>query len=289
MAPRFGDDAAPGYRAEATLSIGLEIRRQLSRRRTKLMLGLMVVLPVVLYLAFQFGPADEGENADEALRGLVDLATSSAANFAVFTLLMSASFLLVLVVALFCGDTVASEASWGSLRYLLAIPVPRGRLLTVKLTVGLLYSAVALVLLTGTALVVGVLAFGWEPLRAPVGGESPPGEGLVRVIAAAGYIAVALLPVASVAFFLSVSTDAPLGAVGGAILFQIVSAILEAITALGSLRSLLPTYYTDAWFGLLSDPIRIEDMLRGGISALVYSTIFLMLAWWRFPRKDVVS
>ena len=53
---------------------------------------------------------------------------------------MSSSFLLVVVVALYCGDTVASEASWGSLRYLLSVPVPRGRLLGTKLLVSLLYS-----------------------------------------------------------------------------------------------------------------------------------------------------
>ena len=44
-------------------------------------------------------------------------------------LFVSAGFLLVVPVALFCGDTVASEASWSSLRYLLAAPVPRARLL----------------------------------------------------------------------------------------------------------------------------------------------------------------
>ena len=50
---------------------------------------------------------------------------------------VSAGFLLVVAVALFCGDTVASEASWASLRYLLAAPVPRARLLRQKLAVAL--------------------------------------------------------------------------------------------------------------------------------------------------------
>ena len=50
---------------------------------------------------------------------------------------MSAGFLLVVAVALFCGDTVASEAGWSSLRYLLAAPVPRTRLLRQKLAVAM--------------------------------------------------------------------------------------------------------------------------------------------------------
>ena len=66
---------------------------------------------------------------------LVDLATTGASNFALFTEFAAVGFLLVVIVALFCGDTVASEASWSSLRYLLAQPVPRSRLLRQKLIV----------------------------------------------------------------------------------------------------------------------------------------------------------
>ena len=66
---------------------------------------------------------------------LVSLATVGATNFALFTEFAAVGFLLVVVVSLFCGDTVASEASWASLRYLLAQPVPRSRLLRQKFIV----------------------------------------------------------------------------------------------------------------------------------------------------------
>ena len=94
---------------------------------------------------------------------------------------------------------------------------------------------------------------------------------------------------AGLAFLLSVSTDAPLGAVGGAVLLQILSSILDQITALGSIRDYLPTHYAEAWLGLLSTPIQTDDMVQGTIASLVYATIFFALAWWRFIRKDVVS
>ena len=77
----------------------------------------------------------------------MDLAKGSAANFAVFALFASASFLLVVVVALFFGDTVAAEASWSSLRYLLAAPVPRARLLRQKAIVAGMLSVAAILLL----------------------------------------------------------------------------------------------------------------------------------------------
>ena len=116
--PHRGDlGSAPGYRATATLPVRVELERQVRRRRTQLTLGFLVLLPVLLWLAFTLG-GDDGEGGS-----LIDLATASAANFVVFALLSSAGFLLVVVVALFFGDTVASEASWSSLRYLSLIHI----------------------------------------------------------------------------------------------------------------------------------------------------------------------
>ncbi|OLB81097.1 MAG: ABC transporter permease [Actinobacteria bacterium 13_2_20CM_2_71_6] len=283
------DGSATGYQPTRTLTFFTELRRQASRRRTKLTLGFMVVLPLIILIAFEFGGDNGNRRGRDQFAALADIATSGGLNFALFTLLVSASFLLIVVVALFCGDTIASEASWGSLRYLLAIPVPRARLLGSKLLVSLASCAVALVLLTGTALAAGTLRYGWHPLRTTVAGDIPSGTALVRLLAIVGYLAVSLLVVASLAFLLSVSTDAPLGAVGGAVLLQILSSILDQITALGNLRLLLPTHYANAWLGLLSSPVQTDEMVKGIISALVYATVFFALAWYRFLRKDVVS
>lgn len=292
--PNAGDSggtpsgAAAGYRPFATLPFGAEFRRQASRRRTQLALGFLVLLPLIILIAFQFG-SDDDDNGRGEFGSLVEFATSGGLNFTLFTLFVSASFLLVVVVALFCGDTVASEASWGSLRYLLAVPVPRARLLAVKLLVALTYSGMALLLLAGTALLLGTVRYGWEPLRSTVAAELEPGEGLLRLLAVLGYLAVVLLVVAGLAVLLSVSTDAALGAVGGAVLLWILSSILDQITALGVLRTFLPTHYSTAWLGLLSTPIQTDDVVRGAISAISYATLFWGLAFWRFTRKDIVS
>jgi ABC-2 type transport system permease protein len=277
-------------RTPRTFSVGTELRRQASRPRTRIALAFMIALPLIILAAFEFGgDGDDDRNGGGAFSSLVDVATSGGPNFALFTLFVSAGFLLVVVVALFFGDTIASEASWGSLRYLLAIPVPRARLLGVKLIVSMIYSAVALVLLVGTALVAGTLRYGWHPLRSTIADEVPAGTALVRIAACLGYIALTLLVVGALAFLLSVSTDAPLGAVGGAVLLHILSSILDQITALGTLRLFLPTHYNDAWVGLLSTPVQIDSMVRGAISALSWGVLFFGLAWWRFLRKDIVS
>ncbi|GIH10286.1 ABC transporter permease [Rhizocola hellebori] len=282
--------AVEGYRATKTLTFGAEFMRQWRRRRTQLALGFMVVLPIIILIAFEIGgDDDDGPNGRGAFSSVIDVALAGGLNFALFALFVSSSFLLVVIFALFHGDTVASEASWGSLRYLLAIPVPRGRLLGIKLVVALTYSLLSVAVLVGTALALGTLRYGWHPLQSGISADVPAGEGLLRVLGIAGYLSITLLVVAGIAFLLSVLTDAPLGAVGGAVLLFILSSILDQITALGELRNFLPTHFAQSYLGLLTSPIQFDGMVKGTISAICYAAIFWGLAFWRFTRKDVTS
>ncbi len=282
---------AVGYRPGATLSYGTEMRRQFARRRTQITLGFMVALPLIILIAFEFGGNSRQDSGNERgqFAALATIATSGGLNFALFTLLVSASFLLIVVVALFCGDTVASEASLGVAALPAGDPGAAGALLGTKLLAALTYCAVALALLVATALAAGTLRYGWHPLSSNVSDDIAATPALWRLLGIVAYIAVSLLVVAGLAFLLSVSTDAPLGAVGGAVLLQILSSILDQITALGSIRDYLPTHYGQAWLGLLSTPIQTTDMVKGTIVSLGYATIFFGLAWLRFSRKDVVS
>ncbi|MBV9162702.1 MAG: ABC transporter permease [Pseudonocardiales bacterium] len=277
--------AAPGYRVAATLPLRVELVRQLRRRRTVLTVGFLALLPFLLWLAFKVGRDDRNRGGTT----LVDLATSSGLNFVVFTLFSTASFLLVVVVALFFGDTVASEASWSSLRYLLAAPVPRGRLLRRKAVVAALLSAFALVLLPAVAMAVGVVAYGAGELVSPTGQSLNFLPAIGRLALAPAYLMLHLAWVAGLALLLSVSTDAPLGAVGGAVMLSILSQILETINALGDLRDYLPTRFNSAWADLLASPIDWTHLASGAFSGLLYATIFSLAAWYRFATKDITS
>jgi ABC-2 type transport system permease protein len=279
--------AAAGYRPGATLGIWVELIRQLKRRRTKATFVFLAVLPLILILAFSVG-SEDFEEGDGRIN-LVDVATAGSLNFVLFVLFATTGFFLVVVYALFFGDTIASEASWGSLRYLLASPVPRGRLLRQKFLVALILSLAALVTLTVVSLVAGAIVYGWDPVRTPVGITLGQGEAVVRLLAIVGYLAFTLLTVGSLAFMLSVITDAPLAAVGGAVFAMIIAAILDAIEALGEIRNYLPTENQFAWVGTLSEPMQTDEMLTGAIQTLAYSAVFLAVAFWHFGHKDIVS
>ena len=277
---------APGYDPRRTLPLRVELRRQLGRRRTQTTLGLLVVLPLLLVLAYKLGASPGSRDTQVTL---ADFATVGAANFTLFTIFAASGFLLVIVVALFSGDTVASEASWSSLRYLLLSPVGRSRLLRQKLTVALGLSGFALVLLPAVALLAGWAAFGWHPVQSPTGTSIGTASALLRLALIIGYLAVNLLFVAALAFYAGVRTDAPLGAVGGAVLIVIVSSILDNVTALGGLRIWLPTHYSGAWLDALDPTVQWDAMLRGVLSSMIYSSVLFALAWRHFLGKDVVS
>lgn len=277
--------AAPGYRAAATLPLRVELVRQLRRRRTVLTLGFLALLPLLLLIAFTVGR----DNRSRGGATLVDLATASGLNFVVFTVFSTASFLLAVVVALFFGDTVASEASWSTLRYLLAAPVPRSRLLRQKAVVAALLSLSALVLLPAVALAVGVLAYGSGDLVSPTGQSLDFATAAGRLALVPAYLAVHLAWVAGLALLLSVSTDAPLGAVGGAVMASILSQILETIEALGNLRDYLPTRFNSTWADLLASPIDWGHLASGAFSGLAYATVFGLAARHHFTTKDITS
>ena len=279
------DGSVVGYRARRTLRLRVELARQLRRRRVQIVLGFLVLMPLILWAAFEFGTDDQGNRSG----GFVDLATSSAPNFVVFVLFASGTFLLPMIVALFFGDTIASEASWSSLKYLLAMPVPRHRLLRQKAITSGLLSLFALVLLPAVALIVGVIFYGTGEAVSPTGDAIPFDQALLALVFAVVYLAVHLVWVAGVALFLTVSTDAPLGAVGGTVMISILSQILDQITALEGLRNFLPTHYAFAWSDLISTDIDWSNMVAGAFSAVLIGAVFGLLAARRFQTKDITS
>jgi ABC-2 type transport system permease protein len=282
----------PAFEPGRTLRLRVEFARQLRRRRTQFAVLVLLVLPIIVALAFKLGGNGHGgNNGSGSADGseLVSLATTGGANFAMFVEFAAVGFLLVVIVALFCGDTVASEASWASLRYLLALPVPRARLLRQKLTVALTLSLAANLLLPGWGLVVGWVFFGGAPARSPLGGTFSFGQALTRLLIVAAYAFGQSLVVAALAFLLSVSVDNPLGAVGGAVLLVVVSNILDQITALDPYRRYLPTHFQYSFLDALGPSVYWDDMIRGTGEALVYAAIFFAIAWLRFDRKDITS
>ncbi|GAA2157449.1 ABC-2 type transport system permease protein [Humibacillus xanthopallidus] len=289
MEPAGATPSGPITRVHSPLSWRAEVRRQWGRRRTTWAFGLLLALPLVLVGSFFFGERSSNSNRGGASSRIFDLAQDGAANFSLVLVFLASELLLVLLAALFCGDAVPSEASWASLRYLLVAPVQRARLLTSKLVVGVGSTLLATVLLPAWGLLVGGIFYGWDPLTNPLGENLTWGQFLPRLVLAMAYIFITLLPIAAIAFWLGTRSDAPLAAVGGAVLVSILLNILDQLDALDPYRNAFPGHYSRAWQDALAVTPDYSDMLHGALWSLVWAVAFTMLAYRRFRRSDILS
>lgn len=263
-----------------------ELFKSVRRVRTWVALASLAALPIIATIATAVSP----EPQEGIERTLYAVSTASGVNNALASLAFMSPFFLVIVVALFAGDAVAGEASWGTLRSLLTRPVGRGRLLWRKLASVWVMTAVAAVTIAGTGLIAGTIAFGWHGVHAPVIGEVfSAGEGAARLALATAYVVASMGFVVSFAFMISTMTDAPYGAIGAAVGLAIASQILDGISALRDIRFGLPTHYWSAWVSLFAPITARAEMVRGIALQGAYSVLFLSVAFWWFRRKDVLS
>lgn len=276
--------ASPG--ARRTLPIRVEFARQISQWRVRVVLIIFLLLPIVVRLAFLIGGAG-GPAAGRT--DLAAFAQASGTTFTAFILVITAGFLLTLVVALLFGDMIAGEASRSTLKYLLTIPVGRTRLLFVKVLVSATVLVVGIVLLTGMSLVVGTLSYGGGGIQIPVGPQLGMSESMIRILAAVVLICAHLAWAAALGTMFTVMAEAPLAAAGGVVITSILSSILERIPDLGFVRNYLPTWNTDAFRQFFSARIDYAPVADSVLSALIYALIFTIVAVWWFRRKNISS
>jgi ABC-2 type transport system permease protein len=280
--------------------IGVELVRQVRRRRSFICFLILVALPVVAAVANRSGRPEH--SAGVGTRALFDVSTQSGINHALAALAFMSAFLLVVVVSIFAGDSVAGEASWGTLRYLLVRPVSRGRLLASKLVVVFVLALAATVAIAVSGLVSGTLAFGWGGVASPLGATMTAGDAMARMGLAAVAITWSMASVMSFAFLLSVITDSPAGAITGGFGLLVVSSILDGLASLQFLHPGLPTHYWGSWSRLFAKLPpgagallgRVPDtslvpMAKDAVVQLVYAVVLLGVAAWWFRRKDILS
>lgn len=209
---------------------------------------------------------------------------------------------LPVAVAIMAGDAIAGEATSGMLRYLLARPVGRTRLLAAKLASVIAYVLGAVVLVAVTAYATGAGLFGTRPVLVTSHGLASsalatslsgtpmtPADIAMRTLGAVAFIGVSMLGVAAIALFLSTLTDSSLGAAFGALAALITSGVLVALNSAASVSPYLPTRYWLAWADFFREPILWRNIDRGFAIQGIYVAVFLAAAWANFATKDVTS
>ena len=198
-------------------------------------------------------------------------------------------FFLPLGTGLLSGESVASEASAGTLRYLLVRPVGRVRLVLQKYAAVVTLLALAILWVAFAGVVAGGIAFGYGRFPTLSGDEISAGMALLRVVGAVVYVAVGVTGLAAIGVFFSTLTDSGVGAAIATVSLAIVSQILDGLSMLHAIHPYLLTHQWLAFADLFRSPIAWDAMRQGIELQIAYVFVFLLAALAVFTRKDVVS
>jgi ABC-2 type transport system permease protein len=261
-----------------------EVRLLLTRRRNAILLAALAVVPLVIGIAVRISNPRNGDGPQFIGR------ITGNGLFLVFTsLTVAIPFFLPLVVGVIAGDSIAGEAGQGTLRYLLTVPVPRGRLLTVKTLAVATFTGLSVLVVSVVGLLVGAALFGVHALVLLSGDTVGIGDALLRTLAVVVYVGIALFGLAAGGLFISTLTENAIAAMAATVSIAVVSALLDAVPQLSGIH---PYLLTDHWLGfgeLLRTSISVSDLTSWTGLHLAYAAIFLSLAWSRLTTKDITS
>ncbi|WIX77520.1 ABC transporter permease [Amycolatopsis carbonis] len=276
--------------------IGVELRKLALRPRVWVSVLLLCLLPaiVAVFLATADFAPPPGQGG-----AFLSAVVSDGSLYPAAALALVLPLFLPIAVAVVAGDSVAGEASGGTLRYLLARPAGRTRLLTAKLVALAVYVTAAIVIVVLTSLVIGILLFGTGG-EVGAGGQAAQvvtlsGTSLsssslaLRLLGAVAYIVLSMLGFAAITMFLSTLADSALGAALGGLAVLITSSVLETLDAAAPVKPYLPTHYWLSWLDFFRDPVLWHNIDRGLLLQAGYIVVFFGAAWANFATKDVTS
>jgi ABC-2 type transport system permease protein len=264
----------------------VELIKLLRRPRTWVTIALLTGLPVLVAIFLKV--TGIGPRPGEGPAFLAQVLNNGALYPAAALALVLPVFLPV-SVSIVAGDSIAGEASYGTLRYLLARPVGRTRLLASKLLTAIVFIFLAVAIIAVVAFVTGASLFGVEPLATVSGGTIAAQDATWRTAVTVVYVGASMLGVAALATFLSTTTDSSLAAALGALAVLITFQVLDLLEAASVLHPYLPTHYWLAFVDLFRSPVLWRNVVRGFAIQGVWVMLLLGAAWANFATKDIKS
>jgi ABC-2 type transport system permease protein len=253
------------------------------RRRNIALLVVLALVPVLIAVAVKVsgsnGPGD-------SIFGSI---TENGLFAALAALLAILPLFLPLAVSVVAGDSVAGEANLGTLRYLLAVPVDRTRLLAVKFAGIVAWCAAAVVTVAVSGSIIGAILYPTGRMTLLSGRTISFGEGLWRLALISLYVIACVVMVGAVGLFVSTMTEVPIAAMAATLVLTIVSEVLDQVPQLHAIHGWLPSHYWLNWIDLLRDPVNASGIGTGLLVTGAYVAVALSLAWARFTGADVTA
>ncbi|MFF4379128.1 ABC transporter permease [Kitasatospora sp. NPDC001547] len=262
-----------------------ELHLTFRRMRTKVLLGILAVLPILIGVVVKLNT----DSPHEGGGGPSFIAqTTQNGLFLVFTALAVAlPVFLPMTVGVVAGDSVAGEAATGTLRYLLVAPAGRTRLLAAKFTAGLVFCLAATAAVAVTALAAGAALFPLGRVTLISGDTIGLGDALLRALLVALVVAASLAGLVAIGLFVSTLTGSGIAAMAATVGLVVTVQILDAFPQLDAVSPFLFSHYWLSFADLLRAPMYWDGVLKDlGLQA-AYVAVFGSAAWSRFTSRDI--
>jgi len=264
----------------------VELVKLLRRPRTWVTIALLTGLPVLVAIFLKV--TGIGPRPGEGPAFLAQV-LNNGALFPAAALALVLPVFLPVSVSVVAGDSIAGEAGYGTLRYLLTRPVGRTRLLASKLVAAIVFIFLAVATVAVVAFVAGASLFGVEPLATVSGGTIAAQDATWRTAVTVVYVGASMLGVAALATFFSTTTDSSLAAALGALAVLITFQVLDLLEAASALHPYLPTHYWLAFVDLFRSPVLWRNVARGFAIQGVWVGLLIGAAWANLATKDIKS
>ncbi len=260
-----------------------ELRHLFRRTVVRVQLLVLFLVPVLLAVAVYL---DGGPSAGQG-PGFLDQVSHNGVFDALAGLTVCIPFFLPLTVAVVAGDSIAGEASLGTLRYLLSRPASRVRLLCVKAGAVAVFALVAAVVVALGGLVAGAVFFPLGPVVGLSGTSFSLADGIARTLLASVVVGASLLGLAAVGVFFSTLVDSPVGAMVITAGLVVAALVVDSVPQLGFVHPWLFSHDWLSFAGLLRSPVTWGGIGHEMVLQAGYVAVFGTAAWARFTTRDV--
>src|SRR6516225_4778064 len=272
-----------------------ELWKLFGKKRTYIGFGAFLIAQNAMLLMFRFTKWQKSWERLLAGNGYLAQDYLSALTVALVMLIPQIILLMPLYTALVGGDLVAKEAEDGTLRMILSRPISRFRLLLVKWLAGIIFSAVLVVALGGTALAFARIWFPWRGMF--VYSQWPEhifnlmtaGTGARLYFYSQVLMTINASAVVGLAFMFSCFNMKPAAATILALSFLFINVVLEHLPFFEPYQEWFLLYHFRVWLLIFADPIPWDRIMGSLLVLVAFNLTTFLVGAAAFQARDIKS
>jgi ABC-2 type transport system permease protein len=276
---------------------GFEAYKTFSRWRTYISFGVLALIVLMTEIVMRVSAKEiVGSMMKPFQRDFIIAGNILNAWFVTAFIMNSLHFHIPFLITLVAGDMVSSEATAGTVRFLLIRPPSRQRILNAKYLTALFYTAGLVAFFALLCVVLGLALFGSGDLIMHRLGQFsvvfiPEAEIPVRMLLAFAAAVWSMTVVASLAFLFSTMAENSIGPIIGTMAVVICFLIFGNLP-LDFFRHLRPLFFTTymmLWQGFFDQSIRWLEIGQSALILGVHNAAMFLCASLIYRRKDIKS